>query len=124
VKNRHIYVVDDSELVLSLATKALEEAGYLPLALDDWHKLDAALEQLRPALILMDINMPETTGDFVLSFFKEQRGLTDVPILLFSDIDENELQERAEACGADGYVSKGWGFEKMVESVTETLGGL
>lgn len=123
MKNRNVYVVDDSELVLSLASQALEAAGYLPLALDDWHKLDAALGQLRPALILMDINMPETTGDFVLAFFKEQRGLTDVPILLFSDIDENELRERAEACGADGYVSKGWGFEKMVEAVTATLEG-
>ncbi len=116
-----IYLVDDSDLVRSMASMALETAGFRVVAMDDWQKLDDALQQHRPDLILLDVNMPELTGDFALSFFRETRGLQDVPLLLFSDIDVNELRERAEQAGADGYISKGWGVERLVEEVQNAL---
>jgi CheY-like chemotaxis protein len=112
-----VFLVDDSDLIRAMASMALEAAGHTVHALPDWHALDAALAQHRPDLILMDINMPEMTGDFALSFFKEERGLVDVPILLYSDIDEGSLVLRAQACGADGYISKGWGLERLSETV-------
>ena len=116
-----IYVVDDSDLVRSMACMALESAGFRTVGLEDWQKLDEALQQHKPALILLDVNMPELTGDFALSFFREARELDDVPLLLFSDIDVAELRERAEQAGADGYISKGWGVERMVEEVQNAL---
>ncbi|HOX42064.1 MAG TPA: response regulator [Myxococcota bacterium] len=114
---KKVFLVDDSDLIRSMATMALEASGHLVRALPNWQELDAALAGDRPDLILMDINMPEMTGDFALTFFKEERGLVDVPILLYSDIDEQSLVMRAQACGADGYISKGWGLERLTETV-------
>lgn len=119
--NETIYLVDDSDLVRSMAGMALEAVGFRVFAMEDWQKLDDALQHHRPDLILLDVNMPELTGDFALSFFRETRGLDDVPLLLFSDIDVNELRERAEQAGADGYISKGWGVERLVEEVQAAL---
>jgi two-component system chemotaxis response regulator CheY len=84
-----------------------------------WEELDDTLKDFRPDLILFDVNMPEMYGDFALMFFKEERNITNIPILLYSDIDVGELEQRAKNCGADGFVSKTWGVDRMVEIVGE-----
>lgn len=120
---RTIFLVDDSELILSMVSAALQTAGYKVRALARWEALNAELEHSKPDMILMDINMPEMTGDSALSFFREARGLEDVPIYLYSDIDIRALERRAEACGADGFISKGWGIERLMSAVEQVLAG-
>jgi two-component system chemotaxis response regulator CheY len=118
---KRVIVVDDSEVVLLMTSAALQSAGYEVKTLMRWEELDGTLKEFRPDLILFDVNMREMYGDFALMFFKEERNITDIPILLFSDIDVGELEQRAKDCGANGFVSKTWGVERMVEVVTEHL---
>lgn len=118
---KRVIVVDDSEVVLLMSSAALQSAGYEVKTLMRWEDLDGTLKEFRPDLILFDVNMPEMYGDFALMFFKEERNITDIPILLYSDIDVGELEQRAKDCGANGFVSKTWGVERMVEVVTEHL---
>ncbi len=40
-----------------------------------------------------------------------------MPIYLYSDVGERELENRARACGADGYIAKQWGIEGLVSTV-------
>jgi PleD family two-component response regulator len=119
---KRVIVVDDSEVVLLMSSAALQSAGYEVRTLMRWEELDGTLKEFRPDLILFDVNMPEMYGDFALMFFKEERNITDIPILLYSDIDVGELEQRAKDCGANGFVSKTWGVERMVEVVGEHLG--
>ena len=114
-----VIVVDDSEVVLLMSSAALQSAGYEVRTLMRWEDLDDTLKDFRPDLILFDVNMPEMYGDFALMFFKEERDITDIQILLYSDIDVGELEQRAKDCRADGFVSKTWGVERMVEIVDE-----
>jgi CheY-like chemotaxis protein len=116
-----VLLVDDSELVLSLMTESLEGVGIRAVGVGSWQALDDSIAQARPAVILMDVNMPELTGDFALRFFRESRELGQTQLLLMSDIDEAELARRAEDAGADGYVSKNWGIARMVESVQHAM---
>ena len=118
---KRVIVVDDSEVVLLMSSAALQSAGYEVKTLMRWEELDGTLKEFRPDLILFDVNMPEMYGDFALMFFKEERDITDIPILLYSDIDVNELEQRAKDCGANGFVSKTWGVERMVEVVGEHI---
>ena len=118
---KRVIVVDDSEVVLLMSSAALQSAGYEVKTLMRWEELDGTLKEFRPDLILFDVNMPEMYGDFALMFFKEERDITDIPILLYSDIDVGELEQRAKDCGANGFVSKTWGVERMVEVVGEHL---
>ncbi len=119
--SKKVLLVDDSEIVLTMASAALESGGYEVRSIERWEDLDTMIMHFIPDLILMDVNMPEVFGDHALMFFKEERGLSRVPILLYSDIDEKELRQRAEACGADGYISKSWGIDRMLEVVNGML---
>ena len=118
---RCVFVVDDSEIVLGLTAAALEDAGYEARTMTSWEDLERVLSVARPDLILMDVNMPLVTGDYALPFFKEERGLQAVPILLYSDINPVELERRARDCGADGFVPKGAGLDGMLAAIAQHL---
>jgi two-component system chemotaxis response regulator CheV len=121
MSGKTVFLADDSEIVLSMAGAALQAAGYTVETFSRWEDLDERLKVQAPDLILLDINMPEMHGDSVLMYYKEDRGIRDVPLLLFSDIEVHELEERAKECGADGFVSKGWGLERLVDIVGQQL---
>lgn len=119
-KKLNVLILDDSEVVLDIARKYLEDAGYfvstaLTLAEFDKHQATRA-----PDLILLDVQMPELDGDDLGKTLRSKRGVS-VPILLFSTLEDGELQARAEAAGLDGFVSKNAGLEALVAEVRAVL---
>jgi len=125
-----ILMVDDSNIMLKMAKAALEGAGY---TVHCFNPMDGGLvaaaslgEALRhqsspPDLILMDVNMPEMTGDQIVRMFRE-RWEIPIPIHFFSDVSEEELQRHVEETGANGYIRKAWGADGLVRCVGEILG--
>lgn len=110
-----ILVIDDSEVVLEAAAAALEEAGYEVLTSTAPRAPDGAID-----FVLLDVQMPDVFGDDVARYFRDELGVT-APIYLFSSVPEEELRERAEAAGATGYLCKGWGLERVVETIRALL---
>lgn len=119
---KRVLVIDDSEILLEVTVNALKAAGYDALRAVDLASLDQALDSGPVDLILVDVNMPEMFGDDVVEFLRSQHK-TAARLLLFSDLPEPELAERARASGADGYVVKGHGIEATVATVRSHLGG-
>lgn len=98
----------------------LESAGYQVDIVTD-PLLFHTIPGLEPDMILLDINMPGVLGDKVAQDFKKTWG-GHTPIYLFSDIDEDELKERAVAANADGYMCKGWGLERVAQTIQDIVG--
>ena len=116
-----IVIIDDSQLVLKMTKIALEHAGYRVKTIVDPGDFEPIIHGA-PDLLLVDINMPDFYGDDVVNYIKEAWNLP-MPIFLFSNVSDAELEKACERCGADGYISKGWGVEAMIASVQTVLGG-
>jgi DNA-binding response OmpR family regulator len=119
VPSRRILLVDDSPLFLELAGAALEEAGYTVLraaSLDEVERQSSA----HPDLVLMDVRMPEAFGDDVAMVMRHVRGVS-VPIYLLSELDHEELQQRAVEADIDGFISKADSMEQLVQRVRSIL---
>jgi DNA-binding response OmpR family regulator len=115
-----IVIIDDSALVLKVTKTALEHVGYRVTTLLDPGDFEPATIGM-PDLLLVDINMPQFFGDDIVSYIKHTWNVT-VPIFLFSNVSELELEQACTRCGADGYISKGWGVDAMIASVQTVLG--
>jgi DNA-binding response OmpR family regulator len=115
-----IVIIDDSQLVLKMTKIALEHEGYQVKTLDAPGDFEPSTHGT-PDLLLVDINMPEFYGDDVVNYIKEAWKL-ETPIFLFSNVSDSELEKACERCGADGWISKGWGVEAMIASVKTVLG--
>lgn len=115
-----ILVVDDSVLMLDIVREALVGAGYQTATANNL----AEFEEQNPAsfdLILMDVQMPELYGDDVAAVLRHVRGATS-RIYLFSNLPPEELAQRAEEAGVDGYFSKRDGMEALIANLRGVLG--
>ena len=121
MSNKTVFIVDDSEIVLEVARDTLESADISVETMSNWSELDEHLKAMTPDIILMDVRMPDAYGDTALMFFKEKRQIPNTQILLFSDLPLEELENRAKECAADGFISKSWGGDRLVEEVTRRL---
>jgi len=115
-----VLIIDDSTIVLRITKIFLEEAGYRVQTMADPGEFHPDKTGM-PDLLLVDINMPSFFGDDIVAYFKASWNI-EVPIFLFSNVAEPQLQEAVERCGATGYISKGWGMERLIARVQDVLG--
>jgi CheY-like chemotaxis protein len=115
-----VLVIDDSATMVQLVTQALQGVGIEAGFATDLSEVDAQLAHPWD-LVLVDVNMPEMYGDDVVEFLRVHRQVK-AKLYLYSDIAETELQAKATAVGADGYVTKAHGIEGTVALVQAALG--
>ena len=115
---KHILVIDDDPVVLAMAQDFLEEAGYrVSTAADAIFSNDVVYSSNPPHLILMDVMMPLMSGDKKVRALKRREQSSDIPIVLISGKDAAELQEIAKEVGANGYLTKPFNAQKLVNTV-------
>jgi CheY-like chemotaxis protein len=116
--DRHkILLVDDSEISLHFVAGVLEKAGFECRGTDDVHNLGAVLGDWRPDVILTDVNMPNMTGVELCRLLKSSYETAHVPVVLFSSMSHEELEELARECEADGFLSKSGGLDRLPDEL-------
>lgn len=70
-----------------------------------------------PAVILLDLKMPRKTGFEVLSWIRSQPALKRIPVFIFTSSRHQEDIDRAYELGANAYLVKPVGFERLVEEI-------
>lgn len=108
---KRILLVDDDPKLSEITRELLELDGYEVAMLDGPFGTSRAIAEHRPALVLLDVNMPGLSGDSLAALLKRGRGTGGTKIVLYSSNDEEALRMAAESAGADGYVCKGSGAE-------------
>jgi DNA-binding response OmpR family regulator len=110
-----ILVVDDDGPILLLMRNLLREFGYEAITAATGEQAVAAARDRRPALVLLDRNMPGMHGDEVVRALREEVGLDGVPILIVSGdpVTRHELAE----LGADGAVQKPFDVPSLIAQI-------
>lgn len=121
VEKRRILLIDDSEITLQMEKAVLEERGYDVRGAATLMEFERLLSEFHPHLILTDIHMPEATGADICRTLKNEYNTQDIPIVLFSSLNDAELEKLAAQVGADGYLSKSHGLEALGEKVDELV---
>lgn len=119
-ERKAILYFDDSPFALALTRAALEAAGFTVAIADDLTSFERQRMSFDPDLILVDVQMPEAFGDDVALTLREWHGV-QVPILLVSGLEPNELASRAQQAQVSGYIWKGAGMAELVRRCRELL---
>jgi len=114
---RTVMVVDDDADILDVTRLALEGGGYSVLPTRSGPEALRALEQSRPDLILLDINMPDMDGWQVLRVLKVDERTTAIPVAMFSI--KMEVRDRLHGLqeGAFDYITKPFSTDDLLQRV-------
>ena len=111
-------VIDDSQLVLAMATDALEAAGFEVAATDSGIEANQYIFGTPPPdIIIIDVMMPLLSGDQKVRLLKDREKSRNIPVLLMSTKSIEELEQLTESSGADGYIQKPFDADGLVRSV-------
>lgn len=118
---KKILFIDDSEITREMIQFSLEAEGHEVVVAGDLITFDRILEHFKPHIILTDVNMPDVQGDQICRVLKSKYDTANIPIILFSSLDEEHLIKLADRAGADGYVSKQHGIESLIKQINELV---
>jgi CheY-like chemotaxis protein len=102
-----ILVVDDHADTAEALAKMLELAGYEAFYLTSGNELLQRLQQTKPALIVLDLMMPELDGLDCLRIIRSFEEWKSIPVIIYSADYSNESYRRAVALGATDFAVKG-----------------
>ena len=101
-----IVLIEDENIVISLLTRKLEEAGYTVKAARDGLTGLALIREHKPNLVLLDMLLPRLGGMGVLEKLEEEGWLPKLPIIIVSNSGQPVEIERAMKMGVRDYLIK------------------
>lgn len=105
--NETILIIDDSPENLTVLGELLQSAGYrVKVANSGATGLHLAVQEPRPALILLDIMMPAMDGHEVLMLLRDNPQTRDTPVIFLTAKDTDADEERAFNDGIADYIVK------------------
>jgi CheY-like chemotaxis protein len=101
-----VLLIEDEKEVLELYKLKLTLDDYQVLTAESGQEgLDLAIKEA-PDLIYLDIKMPGMDGFEVLKKLRENERTKDIPIVILSNFDEQEMIEKGLTLGANEYLIK------------------
>jgi CheY-like chemotaxis protein len=116
---QQVLVVDDEKDIVEFLTQLLEDNGYEVKSANDGLEAMNLVQESKPDLILLDLQMPEETGTGVYRKLQHKKEFKDIPVIVISGLagsylavsksvpvldkppkEENVLQEVRKALGA------------------------
>lgn len=113
--------IDDSKTVQKQVRGILEMSGYEVLGITEPAQALTALVRQKPAVILMDVNMPDIDGYELCSMLRQSRQLRDIPIIMLTGRDGILDRIRAKTLGVNYYLTKPFHPAHLVESIGKVL---
>lgn len=99
-----VLVADDEPLTAEMLALVLAFTGYDVVEAHDGREALERAREVRPDVVLLDVMMPQLAGPEVARQMRADPALADVPVVLFSCVDESDVDWRG--AGADMFLQK------------------
>lgn len=119
-RTRPVLIVDDEPMNLAAMRQVLEDDYPLAFANGGLVALEAA-RRLRPALVLLDIEMPDMDGHEVCRQLKADPQLAHIPVVFVTAKDDSADLDSGLRLGAAAYLHKPLEPEKVLACVRAHL---
>jgi two-component system OmpR family response regulator len=118
-----VLVVEDESHLASLLKHVLENEGFSVRTAKNRDEIVAEFRRgPRPDLVLLDVMLPDVDGFEVLLKIRQHPGLQTVPVVMLTAKATREAVLKGLAGGADGYITKPFEIDVLINAVNVVLG--
>ena len=116
-----VLIVEDNELNMKLFHDLLAAHGYATIQTRNGLEALELARKHRPALILMDIQLPGMDGLEATGLLKGDEKTRAIPVIALTALAMKGDEERIRAAGCDGYIGKPMRYKEFLAAVTAHL---
>ena len=120
-EEKTVFLVDDNASNLMIGKNLLSET-YKVFTCNSGARMFKLIERITPALILLDIEMPEMNGYEIIKQLKGQQATADIPVILVTAHHDNESKAKGLSLGAVDYITKPFSPQLLLERIERHLG--
>jgi AmiR/NasT family two-component response regulator len=115
-----VLIAEDEALIRLDLKEMLEEEGYVVVAeVGDGQSAVDQAQQLRPDLVILDVQMPVLDG---IAAAEQIAGARIAPVIVLTAFSQRELVERARDAGAMAYLVKPFNKNDLVPAIEVAVG--
>ena len=117
-----ILLVEDEEMLLKSIEEHFRKSGFDVVTASNGNEALTQAKEHRPDLVLLDIVLPQKSGLEVLQEMRADKNLHYIPVLMLTNLDDEQTISQAVALGARGYILKAdIELKEIVAKVKEIL---
>ena len=124
LEGKRILVVDDEPLVTRGLASLLSRRGVVVTALNDPLKFWTVIEEAKPQLVLLDLEMPKISGVELCRVIRNDRRWSELPVIFLSGHTDQASVQRVFSAGADDYVGKPFVPAELMMRIESRLTGV
>ncbi|HEY2597484.1 MAG TPA: response regulator [Candidatus Dormibacteraeota bacterium] len=121
-KRQTILIVDDEPNLRNLVHVTIDSPIYQVIEARDGEEAWALIKERKPALVLLDLNMPKRSGLEVLKSIRADRELRGTQVMVLTSSDRQSDIDAGILAGADYYLTKPFSPADLVDRVSEAIG--
>lgn len=116
---RRILVIDDDPELLTLLEFLLPNHGFCVKTCNTGEKLFDQIEEFKPNVILLDINLGERDGRDLCRAIKASEKTVSIPVIMISGDDD--IYNTIESFGANDVISKPFNFNNLTSRIERQM---
>lgn len=117
-----ILIVEDDRYISKMYQLKLSLEGYEVQVAENGREGVDKVKEFMPSIVLLDILMPELDGFEVLKIIKGDAATKDIPVLIMSNLGQEDHVEKGMKLGAIGYIVKSqYTPSKVVEKIKSVI---
>ena len=124
LEGKRILIVDDEALVTRGLTSLLNRRGLVVTALNDPLRFWTVLEETKPNLVLLDLEMPKISGVELCRVIRNDRRWSELPVIFLTGHTDQVSVHRVFSAGADDYVGKPFVPAELMMRIESRLTGV
>jgi DNA-binding response OmpR family regulator len=119
---KKILIVDDEPDILRAAKVRLISFGYDVITTCDGKEIVELVGKNMPDLILLDLRLPQMSGDEICAKLKSDEKLKHIPVIIFTASSDTSTNIKVKESGADGYLIKPFAPEDLLQIIKKFIG--
>ena len=117
-----ILIVDDSAMIRRIVSQLVQRLGHQPLTAENGLQGYEMAAEVRPDMIIMDIEMPVMDGFEATWRIKSDERTTHIPVMFFTALGSEENIQQAKEAGCIGFLNKPICKEELGQAIHDILG--
>jgi len=105
-KRHSILIVDDDQALAEVLSRGLQQQGFDTITADSGKSGLAKARSDRPALIVLDLRLPDTDGFAICEELADSPDTCAIPVIILSGMEQPDILRRCRAAGCHYFIRK------------------